>query len=535
MNLQIECPACQRRFQVDDDLTGKTVECGACDHRFSVTEKTTVQERKKFYPGEHDDGGLDHFGRAPMRECVPVTFQTAEYTQSMNAEEVQPTSPIQIFASIVGIVAMLFFGLFIFLASSEGGIFADVDLLSRFILGGFISMVGCGLLVFGAKGWRGRAIGVAIALILILFFLIWISPVKIIPSTHGGLREPLNEIEKEAAESSELNDVEKYLSKIGYAKVEDFIKKETNEEKGINGLDHVVAIYVHRLSDIAFNTLEEHLRRRLSLAPNIPIHNYKRNDMKDRLIVISGPKLNLEAVARACDEAGDVLPVSKHRLLDLSVNQASFATPKPKEMEKLKNPEHEIFCAANLSELDNIHIDRRKNAVERLAVVPDDMKKRFKSDIAQKLAEIVATESDEDLIKSAGSALQKWGLGEAAIVKAVGEAVIERLEAKQPIPKSVVDYLILVESDQALLVVDLQWARNPTRWLDQYEQLGSKGEDRLAFHIKNSPVELRKGAVDILRKVGTEKSIPTLRSAVTGANDGFDISLKRAIESIQSR
>ncbi|MDA8975291.1 hypothetical protein N9F50_01760, partial [Akkermansiaceae bacterium] len=312
---------------------------------------------------------------------------------------------------------MLLFGLLFLLGAGDGGLFTDVGLYSRFILAGFISIIGCGLLVFGAKGWRGRAIGLAIALMGILFAIIWMSPVKITPSTHGGLGEPFNEVKKETAKSSELDDVEKYLSEIGYTKVEDFIKKETNEEKGIDGLDHVVAIYAHRLSDIAFNTLEEHLRRRLSLAPDIPIHNYKRNDMKDRLVVISGPKLDLEAVARACDEAGDVLPVAKHRLLDLTITQASFANPKPEEMEKLKNPEHEIFCAANLGELDNIQMDRRKNAVERLAAVPDDMKKRYKSAIAQKLAEMVTTESDENLIESAGSALQKWGVGEASIVK----------------------------------------------------------------------------------------------------------------------
>lgn len=535
MNLQIECPACQRRFQVNDDLTGKTVECGACDHRFAVTEDMTVQERKKFYPGEQSGEGLDHFGRAPIRDDVPVTFQTAQYTQGMDAEVVQPTSPIQIFASLVGVAIMLVFGLFFLLATRDGGVFNDVDLLSRFILGGFISMIGCGLLVFGAKGWRGRAIGIAIALMLALLAIIWVSPVNITPTTYGGLREPFKEAEKATVGSSELDDVEEYLSDIGYAKVVDFINKETDLEKGINGLDHVVAIYAHPVSDIAFNTLEEHLRRRLSLAPNIPIHNYKRNDIKDRLIVISGPMLNLEVVARACDEAGEVTPLTKRRLLDLSINLTSFANPKPEEMEKLKNPEHEIFCAANLGELDNIQLDRRKGAVDRLALVPDDMKKRYKSAIAQKLSEMVATESDEDLIKSAGSALQKWGVGEATIVKSVGKAVAEKLEDEQSIPKSIVEYLILAKSDQALLAVDQQWARNPTRWSDQYERLGSLGEDRLAFHIKNSPVELRNSAVDILRRVGTEKSIPTLRSALTGANDGFDISLKRAIESIQSR
>ncbi|MDA8975292.1 zinc-ribbon domain-containing protein [Akkermansiaceae bacterium] len=102
MNLQIECPACQRRFQVNDDLTGKTVECGACDHRFAVTEDTKVEERKKFYPGEQGGSGLDHFGRAPMRQDVPVTFQTAEYAQGMDAEVVHATSPIQTFASLGG-------------------------------------------------------------------------------------------------------------------------------------------------------------------------------------------------------------------------------------------------------------------------------------------------------------------------------------------------------------------------------------------------------------------------------------------------
>ncbi|HCI91173.1 MAG TPA: hypothetical protein DHV60_01285, partial [Verrucomicrobiales bacterium] len=61
--MKIQCPECSQRFDVTEDLLGKTVECGSCDARFDVTTDELVAEKKKFYPGEKRDSHLDRFGR----------------------------------------------------------------------------------------------------------------------------------------------------------------------------------------------------------------------------------------------------------------------------------------------------------------------------------------------------------------------------------------------------------------------------------------------------------------------------------------
>ena len=38
MTVRIQCPACQRQFQVSEELKGRTVECGGCEKRFVVDE-----------------------------------------------------------------------------------------------------------------------------------------------------------------------------------------------------------------------------------------------------------------------------------------------------------------------------------------------------------------------------------------------------------------------------------------------------------------------------------------------------------------
>lgn len=538
MSRQIQCPECHRRFQTHDDLTGKTVECGACDHRFSVGPEHVLQEKKKFYPGEHPDAGLDRFGRSQVREDVPVTFETACYRPQPDLTSIQPPTPAQSFAIAIGLAVTLGFAALFFLASGERQAFTDVDMIQRLTLGGFVCLIGSALIIFGAKNWRSKACFLSLLISFLVIGLIFLRPVHLTPSSlQAGSDQPVSSTPAATSDISadEQSEEEVYLSKIGYSKVVEFIKRNTDDKEGIDGRQRVIGIYAHPVTDSSYNTIESYLKRRLSLAPDVPVYRYKRNDNQDSLIVIADNRLNFDLCARVSEQLGNVASLPGRRIIDLDVNKSVFSDPSPEEMRKLVEEDHELFCISNLNELDHPNIDRVISAVQRLAKIPDEIKMRYKPKIASRLTTLITTEQNEKLIEAAGKALRKWGKDDPVIVKDLTKSVVEQLDQGQNVPRSLVDFLIENKSEKSLLIVDHMWAKNPNRWAEQYLSLGATGEDRLIYHLKNSPSELRRNAVIILKRIGTEKSIPALTAALRGTNDGFDISIKRAIESIKSR
>ncbi|MDB4618261.1 hypothetical protein OAG53_01160 [Akkermansiaceae bacterium] len=538
MSQQIQCPACRRKFQAHGDLTGKTVECGACDHRFSVSSTHIIENRKKFYPGEQTNAGLDRFGSSHVRENVPVTFQTASYTEQVSADAVQSASPGQSFAVFTGLSLIIGFTILFPLISGEGQALTDVDLFRRLTLGGFITLIGSTLIIYGAKNWRGRGILLSVLLSLGLIGLILILPVHLTPT---GARDELQANEKSTSESTtqissdEQSEEAEYLSKIGHSKVIEFIRRNTDEDQGLDGRQRVVAIYAHPVTDSSYFPIESYLKRRLSLDSDVPIYRYKRNDGKDSLIVIAGIRINFDLVAEAAEQLGAVATLPNRRLIDLSVNKSIFSAPSPEEMRKLTENDHELFCISNLNEMDHPDLDRVTSAVQRLAKIPDGVKMRYKPKIASRLATLIATEQDEKLIEEAGAALIKWGKNDPAIVKNLTNSAITQLESGKSVPRSLVNFLIENKSDQSLLIVDQMWAKNPNRWSEQYVKLGAAGEDRLLYHLQSSPAQLKNNAVVLLKRIGTEKSVPLLKKSLRGTNDGFDISVQRAIDSIENR
>ena len=536
MSQQIQCPACNRRFQALDDLTGKTVECGACDHRFSVGLEHVVEEKRKFYPGEHSNAGLDRFGRSQVRDDVPVNFQTASYSHQVDASAVQPASPTQSVSVFTGLSIILAFAILFILTTGKDQAFTDVDMFRRMTLGGFISFVGSALIIFGAKNWRNRAFFLSAVLSVGVMCLVFLRPVHLTPSgAQAGVTDPSGASVSPRVELDEQSEEEEYLSKIGYSKVVEFIRRNNDSEKGVDGRQRVIGIYAHPVTDSSYLTIESFVRRRLSLGRDVPIYRYKRNDNKDSLIVIAGTRLNFDVIAGVCERLGNVASLPSRRIVDLSVNKTVFSDPSPEENRKLTEEDHELFCISNLNELDHPDIDRVISAVQRLGKISDGVKMRYKPKIASRLASLIATEKDDKLLNAVGSALLKWGKDDPSIVKNLTTSTLEQLEAGKPVPRSLVNFLIQNKSDKSLYIVDRMWAENPSRWSEPYIALGAAGEDRLIYHLQNSPIELRNHAVVLLKRVGTKKSIPILKSVLSGKNDGFDISVNRAIDSINAR
>ncbi|MGJ8697877.1 MAG: MJ0042-type zinc finger domain-containing protein [Verrucomicrobiaceae bacterium] len=538
MNLQIHCPACNRRFRVHDDLTGKTVECGACDHRFLVSAETIVAEKERFYPGEHHDGMLDRFGRSPVREDVPVNFKTAAYDPQASADSVLPSTPAQTFASIVGVSLIVLFGVFFTLTSGEGQLFQDVTLVQRLTLGGFVAVVGSLLLIVGAKTWRNRGVLLATVLSAVLLALIYIRPVHITPRS-GGMADAKGAQGNGAAasdpEESPLSDEDKYLKHIGYGSVEKKFEEAADPANGINGKDSVIAIYVHPFKESDLIALEQFFTRVLKLAPTEAMIAYTRDGGNARLLVLTEVKVPFGRIADFCESLGKVKTLPDRRVIDLTLSQAVFAEPSPEQNKRLTDVESEYFCSANLDELGHINLNRVTKAVQRLGSVPDDKLLRHKPEIVASLLNLLKKENDEDLMSEIGLTLQIWAKDDAVVADEVGQEILGWFEEGSKIPVSLVDYLTASGVDSALAIVDGLWAVDPSRWSEQYEALGKSGESRLVYHLKSSPIQVKKAAAAMLRKVGTQESVPALQATMGVIDDEMDILIVRALEMIKSR
>lgn len=535
MNLQILCPACSRSFRVNEDLTGKTVECGACDHRFEVGPGAIMAEKSRIYPGEHHDVLLDRLSPTPVGETAPVNFQRAEYSPQVNTISVMSSSSSQTFAACSGIVLICMFAFIFLVTSAPGKAFQDVEMHQRLFLAGFVCLVGSGLILVGAKNWRNRAITLSTVLSAIVMALVFLSPVHLTPRSGGGFtpREAMNPTEEDP--NLITNDLDSYLAKIGYGSVKKWIDMESKPEEGIEGHERVVTVYLHPMKDSYEYSVESFFMRRFVIPSTNAIVTYDRNEARDRLMVIAGITESFDEVVEICSDLGIVTTVPSHRIVDLVVNTDLFLEPGNETFNQLKDPRNERFCEMNLKELSNINIERIEKAVVRFGKMPVDAAKRRRPDIVAQLLVLLKQDSGWALHDSIGRALAQWAPKDQEVVGQVSGLVLGWSEEDREVPKSLVEYLTLNGSLDVIAVVDRMWVKDPSAWSEQYEAIGAAGESRLAFHIGESPLELKKEAAILLRKIGTPKSIPALKSAMGSDDDDLKHLLMRAVDAIKSR
>lgn len=535
MNLQIQCPACERRFRANDDLIGKTVECGACDNRFKATDKTIVHEKERFYPGEHQDALLDRLGRTPVIEDSSVNFERAQYTPQVDADAIMPSTPAQTFAALSGVALILLFAVVFFLGSGPSGTFQDVDLNKRLLLGCFVSLIGSGLIVAGAKNWRNRAILLAVVLFAGVLALILLTPVHLTPRSGGDLtaRTTTPKVDEPAGLLETEQDV--YLQKIGYDAVERAMKKESDVEKGIDGRDRVVAIYLSPITPSYIPDIESFFSRKLFIPPTKSLVGYEREGTNARLIVIPGIPKSFDEIAELCAELGKVDTLPEKRVINVQVTTSLFSRPGASTHKQLSDPYNELFCEANLNELTHISAERIENAVQRLGAMPADATKRHKPDILNKLISLLGQPETGDVFySSVGRALAAWAPKDEEVAGKVGAIATSWSENNKEIPKSIVEYLISNGSPEVALIIDSMWIKNPETWSEQYQSLGAEAETRLIFHVADSPVAIKKSAAGLLRRIGTAKSLPALRAAKGKGDAELDQLLNVAITTIES-
>ena len=540
MNLQIQCPKCSKRFTIHEDLTGKTVECGACDHRFPVKPGSIVAERSKVYPGEHKrDDFLNRLGRDPS--TVVAKNQPARSNPGAeprfatpHVDAIMPASAGQNIAAVTGAVFLIFFSLIFFLGTSEGGNFKDFDMTKRLVLGGFISVLGGGLILFGSKNWRAKAMMLIVILISGLFALILIRPVEVTPEVGKfvGDQTPLTSPKVSVGLLLDDDDIK---NQVGYHAMERKLRSMSERFEG-DPSEYMVGIFIRDLKSSQFHSVENYLQTALQIPPTEGVNRYPRNGEKDSLIVISGLKLDFDTVVRVCDpRLGRATTHPELRLIELKLSALHGSKPNDDLRKMLSDPRNPGFFTANLNELGVLDPLRVKDAVAQLAKVPADVKLRYRDEIVAELMGLVSKQSDPVILNNLGNALSIWAVGDQASINIVARRVEKWIEGNNDVPVSFVDYLIENNSNKSPLLVDLLWSKDPEKWSGQYIALGRGAEEKVLWHLEGPSLRLRNSAASILAAIGTERSLPALSKFKNTEDRELKVLVERAIEAIKSR
>lgn len=531
MNLQIQCPKCSKRFTVHEDLTGKTVECGACDHRFPVKSESIIVERSKFYPGEHkSEDFLNRLGKkwGDGEEMAP-----APSAPTPQVDAIMPASAGQNIAAAAGATFLILCGLIFFLGTSKGGMFQDVTMEKRLLLGGFVGLLSVGLILFGSKNWRKRATLFGIVLLAGLFALIFIRPVYTTPVV-----DDITEFQKGEDEVNEdpLNE-DDIKSKVGYAAIERKIG-QMSERFNEDGSEYVVGIFIEGLTGSQFVEVENYLKDVLSIPPTEGVNLYKRNRERDSLVVVSGFKLDFDTVVRYCEpRLGRATSYPDLRLVDLKLSASLFSKPSKDLQKILTDRTHPAYFSANLDELRSLTPARVNNAVTRLSTVADDeVELRHEEPIIKEFLDLLVTKNNPVLLSDLGKAFRIWAGGNTACIDTVSRKVSKLLaEEGAIVPASLIDYLVENDAEQAPLFVDRLWSLDPEKWVNQFASMGPTIEPRIIFHLNDSPLRLKKASAILLEKIGTDKALPTLEKFRTSPDEELKILVERAIEAIKAR
>jgi len=532
MNLQIQCPKCTKRFTVHEDLAGKTVECGACDHRFPVKSESIIVERAKFYPGENkSEDFLNRLGKKSATDGSGDGGTPVTSASSPQVDAIMPSSAGQNIAAASGATFIILYSLVFFLGTSTGGLFQDITMDKRLILGGFVGIISVGLVLFGAKNWRVRAALGGLLLLAGLFALIFIRPVHTTPEVEDDVR---NSVEAEIKVEEDPTVEESLKSKVGYAAIEKKVQA-MGERFNEDGAEYVVSIFVEGLTGSQFIEVENYIKDVLSIPPTEGVNLYKRNGERDSLIVISGIKLDFDTVIRHCDpRLGRATSYPELRLIDLKMSASLFSKPSDDFQKKLSDRAHPEFFSVNLDELRSLTPGRVKDAVARLSSIVD-VELRYEEPIIREFLDILVSKNDPILLSDLGKALRIWAGGNKACVDTVSRKVTKLLDGKDIVPESLIGYLAENDAEKAPIIVDRLWSEDPEKWLNQYLLIGSVVEPRIIFHLENSPLRLKKAAAILLAKMGTDKSLAVLEKLNTSSDDEFKILVERAIEGIKAR
>lgn len=514
--MKIQCPECDQRFDVAQDFLGKTVECGACDHRFKVTSNEVVAGKKKFYPGERSPSKLESFGKNTPQGAASITFEPANYEQELSTPRIGPLRPRKMLAVIAGVSIMAVVILVFVFAGGKEGPMREVDTASRFILCGFVALLGGVLLLYGLSHNRG----LGALLTLVLAGLLLLMPVffpgneVIVPVVSTTVSEDPGEGEDDSSQGRPAAD--QYLLEIGYGPVEKALGEHPRES--------VVAIFVRNTSDTVRDKIARYLYEATDRASREIVYTRGSN----ALILFVDQVKDIDEIAAMCARFGQVQEVDRElRLIDVVLERSKVVSL---DKHKALDPESLDYESQNLKALQSFDPREQMVAVKRLAVAKP---RALRDEITRQLISMLPG-SDVELQLEIIRALRTWALPESGAGPVVLD-VVKQLHPKGKVSRASIEFLIAhqVEGCEGILLE--LWLEDPAGWSETLVHLGNGAEILLLPKIKEMDMAHVISASDILGKVGTRACLEFLQGLMPGMEGQKKKSLQAAIDEIKKR
>jgi len=505
---------------VEKVLMGQTVECGACDIPFMVNDDVIIH-LKKFYPGERGDPGLNHFKRVPLATApAPEGMQTMQYAEFKHPEQLGPTSPLRVIAGIAGAALMFVIALLFLFSGSPGGMFNGLVLSSKLIIAGFVSLLGFALLVYANPRARLKA-G--------FFGLLLAAGVISIPfyrnddeSTRRAGQDPVEAASKPTVSKEVITEIDELESRFGTKPLE----TERERLKTKSGTGNVYGVYLTGLVERNMYSARDYLFR--ETGAHTSSHPYPRNK-GDYLMLLTGVEGDLSSVARVAASLGEVEETHPDMgLLVVRVDNELFVAASAEKVNNQSDPE---FYLLNMRELGSIDLDRVERAVDRLALAKPSI---FKADISRMLVELMGKPGVR-FHGSIGRALLVWAAEPGPAGEAALKIVRKYTAEETPVPETLVDLIVKGKVVGAAPAIRDLWLSNPNLWQSRYVKFGSAIEQDVLAQVNAENQALRRSALTILGEVGTEKSLPALRTLGNDAEPSIRVLAERAVAEIGTR
>ncbi|NQX01821.1 hypothetical protein HQ447_14290 [bacterium] len=524
--LLIRCPSCGQRFKVGDDLRERTVECGGCEHRFRIDDEVIVRGRK-FYPSERKSQGLGGFHRVPLpRDDAFSGVQPMRYGNLPDPAVLEPASPQRVIAGFLGVLGIVLMALFFMFGGSRGGALDGMVLMNRFLMAGFVSLLGVVMLVYANPRARGKALGVGLLLSCGLLAVPYFFRAGSVPlPSHAGT--PSRAVTAPVTENGapgvpEASSITELRTRIGTGPLVAEIARLAQE----SSRKQAMGIWLRGLSDSQRFLVKDYLLR--VTGADSSSHYYPRSG-GDYLLVLSGIDTSLPELALTASALGEVeRTYPEISVIEVRVRSEVFVEG---PIEKLSNKDDPEFYELNKKELESIDLERVKRAVQRLAEAEP---KLYRNDISRKLISLLG--QDEVNFKgNVCSALGVWSevpgpAGDAAL------KVVKQLFAQgKMVPPEIVQLIVREKNPAVIPVLDELWFKNPMDWEALYGDLGPPVEATVLRRFAETKGTIRYSAVRILGRVGGADSLPILAAGGAGADAELKVLLEQAQRSIRTR
>lgn len=524
--LLIRCPSCGQRFKVGDDLRERTVECGGCEHRFRINDEVIVRGRK-FYPSERKSEGLNRFHRIPLPGGESLSgVQPVRYGNMPDPATLEPVSPQRVIAGIIGAAGMVLMALFLMFGAGRGGALDGVTLANRFVMAGFVGLLGVIMLVYANPRGRLKALMVGLVMSFGLLSVPYFFSSGSVPLPNHvvtGGEEPASPVDvspnQEPAEDSSISELRVL---IGTGPLTAEIQRLARE----GSRKQALGVWLRGLSDSNRFLVRDYMLRITNA--DAASHFYPRSG-GDYLLVLTGVDFSLSELAGMVKDLGKVENVYQEiSVVEVRIQNDIFVEG---PIEKLTRKEDPAFYELNKRELESIDLQRVKRAVQRLAEADP---KIYRSDISRKFISLLG-EDDVDFKGELCRALTVWsdsqgGAGEAA------QKVLQKLTAEgKPVQPEIVALVVKEKTPGVVSILDELWFKDPMQWESLYMDLGPLAEASVIQRFADTKGTIRYSAVRILGRVGGADSLPVLELAMSGADSELRVLLDQAEKSIKAR